>query len=215
MQAGSIVARSDGQVRELFPLAIGADEGVALRAWVRAERAVETLEIGLGFAVATLFICEGLIENGPGGRHVAIDPFQVKGPGEHNRLGGVGLQVLDEAGVSGMVDFYAEESQLVLPRLLADGRRFDLAFVDGNHRFEGVFLDLIYLGRLVKERGILFVDDMQFPAIRRAVEFCVSNLGWMIEEEGDEGEYHRWAVLRTSEDEVFLRPFDQFVDFMP
>ena len=28
-------------------------------------------------------------------------------------------------------------------------RRSDLAFLDGNHRCEGVFLDLIYSGRLL------------------------------------------------------------------
>jgi hypothetical protein len=38
----------------------------------------------------------------------------------------------------------------VLPRLLGDGRQLDLAFLDG-HRFEGVFLDLIYSGRLLDE----------------------------------------------------------------
>lgn len=45
--------------------------------------------------------------------------------------------------VRDLVEFHAEESQIVLPRLLAEARRFDLAFVDGNHRFEGVFLDLM------------------------------------------------------------------------
>ncbi len=37
----------------------------------------------------------------------------------------------------------------MLPRLLAEGRGFDLAFLDGNHRFEGVFLDLVYSGRVL------------------------------------------------------------------
>jgi hypothetical protein len=78
------------------------------------------------------------------------------------------------AGVCDVVEFYAEESQRVLPRLLAAGRRRDLAFLDGNHRFEGVFLDLIYSGRLLKEGGIVFGDDRQLP---RSVNFCVANLG--------------------------------------
>jgi hypothetical protein len=34
--------------------------------------------------------------------------------------------------VRDLVDFHAEESQIVLPRLLAEGRRFDLAFIDGR-----------------------------------------------------------------------------------
>ena len=112
-----------------------------------------------------------------------------------------------------LVEFHAEESQILLPRLLAEGRRFDLAFLDGNHRFEGVFLDLIYSGRLLKEAGIVFVDDTQLPGVRRAVEFCRTNLGWTVEDEGTEGDAHAWTVLRTGAAGVFQRPFTHFVDF--
>jgi Methyltransferase domain len=106
---------------------------------------------------------------------------------------GVGLQILEDAGVRDFVEFYAEESQVVLPRLLGEGRRFDFAFIDGNHRFEGVFLDLIYCGRLVEEGATVFVDDTQLPGVRHAVDFCVANLGWVAEERGQEG-MHEWLV---------------------
>jgi predicted O-methyltransferase YrrM len=175
--------------------------------------ALRTLEIGLGFAISTLFICEGLLANGLGGRHLAVDPYQLEGlPSHRTTYVGVGLQILDEAGVRDVVEFHAEESQIVLPRLLDEGRRFDLAFLDGNHRFEGVFLDLVYSARLLKEGGIVFADDMQLPGVRRAVAFCVANLGWSIEDEGQEGT-HDWAVLRTGTHDVFLRPIDQLADF--
>jgi predicted O-methyltransferase YrrM len=193
--AGTVVARADGRARELFPVAIGIAEGLALREWVREEGAVRTLETGLGYAVSTLFICEGLLANGPDWRHVASDPYQFSGlPMHRTTYVGVGLQILEEAGVRDRVEFYAEESHMVLPRLLAEGRRFDLAFLDGNHRFEGVFLDLIYSGRLLKEGGIVFVDDTQLPGVRRAIDFCVANLGWVTEDGGKEG-VHEWLVL--------------------
>jgi predicted O-methyltransferase YrrM len=211
---GTVVARADGVRRELFPVAIGLEEGLSLSEWVRRERAVWTLETGLGYGISTLFICEALIANGSGGSHVAIDPYQFAGLPEHRTTYvGVGLQILEEAGVRDLVEFYAEESQIVLPRLLAEGRRFDLAFLDGNHRFEGVFLDLVYSGRLLKERGIVFVDDTQLPGVRRAVDFCLANLGWFIEEGGEEGDVHEWLVVRTGPSDAFLRPFTHFVDF--
>ena len=112
-----------------------------------------------------------------------------------------------------LVEFYAEESQLVFPRLLAEGRRFDLAFLDGNHRFEGVFLDLVYAGRLLEEGGIVFADDAQLPGVRRAVDFCVANLGWTVEDEGAEGDVHEWVVLRTGSPDAFMRPFWELADF--
>jgi predicted O-methyltransferase YrrM len=211
---GAVVAHADGGRRELFPVAIGIAEGIALYEWVRKEDARQTFETGLGFGISALFFCEGLLENGPDGRHVAVDPFQFSGlPSHRTTYAGVGLQILEEAGVRDLVEFHAEESQIVLPRLLAEGRRFDLAFLDGNHRFEGVFLDLIYAGRLLKSGAIVFVDDTQLAGVRRAVDFCVANLGWVIEAEGKEGDIHEWTVLRTGPSDMFLRPIDEFVDF--
>jgi hypothetical protein len=100
----------------------------------------------------------------------------------------------------------------VLPRLVAEGRRFDLAFVDGNHRFDAVLLDLVYLGRLVRGGGIVFLDDYQLPAVARAVSFCTTNLGWTLEEVSPADELHQWAVLRTPEVPLERR-FDHFVEF--
>jgi predicted O-methyltransferase YrrM len=213
LEAGTVVALADGGRRQLSPIAIGVREGLALREWVQRERALRTLETGLGFAISTLFICEGLLANGPDGRHLAVDPYQFEGlPSHQTTYTGVGLQILEEAGVRDLVEFHAEESQIVLPRLLDEGKRFDLAFLDGNHRFEGVFLDLIYSGRLLREGGIVFADDTQLPGVRRAVAFCVANLGWIVEEDGKEGG-HEWAVLRTGAHDAFIRPFDQFAEF--
>jgi hypothetical protein len=53
---------------------------------------------------------------------------------------------------------------------------------------------------------------MQLAAVRKAVQFCVSSLGWTIEDEGREDE-HEWVVLRTGSPDAFNRPFDSFVDF--
>ena len=95
----------------------------------------------------------------------------------------------------------------MLPRLVADGLTFDLAVVDGNHRFDAVFLDLVYLGRLLRPGGIVFVDDYQLPSIARAVSFFLANLGWSVEETSNAEDRHHWAVVRTSS-KPDARPFD-------
>jgi predicted O-methyltransferase YrrM len=213
LSAGGVVGRGDGRWRELFPVAVGGEEGQALRDWVRREGARRTLETGLGFGISALFICEGLLANGSAARHVAVDPYQFSPLPRHaTTYPGVGLQILEEAGVRDLVEFYPEESQIALPRLLAEERQFDLVFLDGNHRFEGVFLDLIYSGRLLKPGGIVFADDTQLPAIRRAIGFCLTNLHWTAEDEGQEGD-HEWMILRTGPSDVFLRDHTQFVEF--
>ena len=178
-------------------------EAEALRGWVERERATRTIEIGLGYGVSARAVCEGL---GDDARHVAIDPFQ------ETRFAGRGLRLLEDAGFAPLVELHPEESQIVLPRLLAEGRRFDLAFVDGNHRFDGVFLDLVYLGRLIRGGGVVFLDDYQLPAVARAVSFCTTNLGWTLEEVSPPDELHQWAVVRTPAAPPERR-FDHFVDF--
>jgi len=198
---GAAVA-PDGTVHALFPVAASAAEGEALRAWVVHQAATRTIEIGLGYGISTLFVSEGLLTNGDvPARHVAIDPYQA------TRFANCGLQFVDEAGLAELVEFHAEESQIALPRFLGEGRSFDLAFVDGNQRFDWVFLDLVYLGRLVRAGGIVFVDDYQLPAVARAVSFCLTNLGWTAEEVSAADDLHQWAVLRTSA-VPDTRPFD-------
>jgi predicted O-methyltransferase YrrM len=208
VREGTAVARSDGTVHDLFPVAVSAAEGEAVRTWVTREEATRTIEIGLGYGISALFICEGLLANGPGRavRHVVVDPHQ------RTRFADCGLQFLDEAGVAGLVEHHAEESQIVLPRFLGEGLQFDFALIDGNHRFDGVFLDLIYLGRLLRPRGVVFVDDYQLPAVAHAASFCLTNLGWSLEEVSAADDLHQWAVLRTS-GLPDARPFDHFVAF--
>src|SRR5204862_5017851 len=157
--------------------------------------------------VSALFICDGLLAAGdPDGRHVAIDPNQF------TRFAGCGLQLLHDAGVSARVEHLADESQIALPRLLAAGRRFDFAFVDGNHRFDGVFLDLVYLGRLLQPGSIVIVDDHQLPAVEAATRFCVTNLGWSPEDASTEDDDHHWAAVRTSR-RVDRRSYDHYISF--
>ena len=207
VEEGRAVSRADGSAHQLFPVAIDAAEGEALRDWVRQERASNTIEIGLGYGISALFICEALLTNGAADpHHLVLDPYQ------ETRFASCGLQFLNEAGVAGLIEFHPNPSEIILPQLVAEGRSFDLAFVDGNHRFDGVFLDLIYLGRLVRKGGIIFVDDYQLPAIARAVAFCTSNLEWTIEEVSARDPRHQWAVLRTAPVPP-QRGFDYFVDF--
>jgi predicted O-methyltransferase YrrM len=207
LREGRMVSRADGSVHQLSPVAIGAAEAEALARWVREERASRTIEIGLGYAVSALSICEALLETaGADARHVALDPHQ------QTRFAGCGLQVLEDAGVARLVELHEEESQLALPRLVAEGRHLDLAFVDGDHRFDGVFLDLVYLGRLVRPGGVVFVDDHQLPAVVRAVSFFLTNLGWTVEESSSSDPEHNWVVVRTAAPPV-ERAWDFFVDF--
>ena len=194
---------SDGLERPIFPVALPLTEAEALRDWVCREKAARTVEVGLAFAFSALHICEGLIRNGdPEAKHVTMDPHQTTG---YSR---VGLNVLGEAGVDDLVEHHDEESQILLPRFVKEGRSFDFAFIDGNHRFDAVFVDMFFLGKIVRMGGVVALDDYELPGIHRAVSFFTSNLGWRILESIN----NRLVVLRTAT-EPDARDFRFFVEF--
>lgn len=204
---GSIVAALDGSTHDVRRVSISAGEGEALSRWVFREKAARTVEIGLAYGFSALHICEGLIRTGRSdAEHVVLDPFQ-KG-----RFASCGLQVLVEAGVRPLVEYHEKLSQIALAAFLEEGREFDFAFVDGNHRFDSVFLDLFYLGRLLRKGSVVVLDDYDLPGIRRAVSFFLTNLGWRIEETSPEDDEHHWVVVRTSETPD-TRDFRYFVEF--
>jgi predicted O-methyltransferase YrrM len=162
-----------GNAIGLAPHSVEPEAGAALRDLAVAERAGRTIEVGLALGMSALFLCQALLPRG--GRHVAVDPFQTES------WNGAGIRTLREAGVEDLVEVIEEESQLALPRLVSEGREFDLAFVDGDHRFEGVFLDLYFMTRLVRPGGLVVVDDMWMPAVRTAVAYVERNLAVTLE----------------------------------
>jgi predicted O-methyltransferase YrrM len=158
-----------GAPMSLIPHSVDRQFGAALRDLAIGHGAERTIEVGLALGMSALFLCQAVLARG--GRHVAIDPFQQES------WNGAGLRTLREAGVGELVEVIEEESQLALPRLVAEGREFDFAFVDGDHRFEGVFLELYFMTRLVRPRGLIVVDDMWMPSVRTAVAYVERNLG--------------------------------------
>ncbi len=82
---------------------MSAAEGEALRDRVVHEGAAKTVEIGLGYGLSALFVCEGLLANvGGAARHVAVDPAQA------TRFADCGLQVLADAGLAQLVEFHPQ-----------------------------------------------------------------------------------------------------------
>jgi predicted O-methyltransferase YrrM len=210
------VPDAGGQPISLSPHSIEREDGEALRELVSAEGAERTIEVGLALGISALWFCQAL--EARGGRHVAVDPFQEES------WNGAGLRTLREAGVGEVVEVIEEESQLALPRLVGDGREFDFAFIDGDHRFDGAFLDLYYMTRLVRPGGLIVLDDLWMPSIRMAVSYAEKNLELTLDPDALPNAF-RWrrrltrgvprgsgnfAVLRTPLQRPELR-WDQFV----
>jgi len=221
--ATGTVGDAHGGQLAVLPTSVERAAGESLRDLAISEGVSRTIETGLALGMSALFLCQAVLTVDPdAGHHVAIDPYQ------ETDWKGAGRASLAAAGVDGRVEVIEEESEFALPRLVREGREFDLAFVDGNHRFEGVLLDLVFMDRLVTPGGLIVVDDMWMPSVRLAVAYVERNLDLTLEpgavrdgfswrrgfrrrRRGPKGT-GRVAVLRVPTDPP-ARPWDRFDAF--
>ena len=168
-ESGPSKVRADGDFERV---ALPNDDGDALRDLLLAEGAQIVIEVGLAYGSSALAIAEALAESdGTRKRHVIIDAFQAD-------FFETGWNALTDAGVADTCSLVRERSQLALARLVDQGFIADAAFVDGSHMFHNVFVDLYYLGELVRPSGLVILDDWQWPSVATAVRYFETNLGW-------------------------------------
>ena len=153
-------------------VAIPDADGDVLRDLLIAEKPNTVVEIGLAYGSSALAIAEALVAIGSSrAKHVIVDAYQ-------DRFYGSGSSAIAEAGLTGLCTLIEERSQIVLPRLLADGFHADAAFVDGSHIFHNVFVDLFYLRELVRPGGLIVLDDCEYASVATAVRYFEVNTGW-------------------------------------
>lgn len=168
-----IVYGDDGFSKSLYPTSVTPGRGKFLGDLVRRLKPSSTLEVGMGWGLSTLHMLEAMVENdGVRQPHIIMDPFQQKT--FHNGA----LRVIREAGAGQFVEFHAERSEIFLPKLVEQGRQFDFAFIDGDHRFDGAFVDLVFVHKLLKPGGVMAVDDTELDAVHLACRFAETNWGY-------------------------------------
>jgi cephalosporin hydroxylase len=133
-------------------------------------RPENTLEVGMAFGGSSLIFADigGTVCRGRY-RHTAIDPYQS------TVWDGVGMQCLEAAGLRKFIELFEEPSCLVLPRLLSEGRRFGVIYVDGSHLFEDVFVDAYFCARLLTVDGYLLFDDSSSRHVAKVLAFIDNN----------------------------------------
>lgn len=184
------VVLADGREVNPFPVAIKRAEGEMLYRLVREVKPAATLEVGMAWGLSAMFICQGLQDNDRGGTgrggHTAIDPFQGK-------FHYAGVENVRRAGLGGRLTFVEELSQTALARMVTEGKRFEVVFIDGGHLFDLAFVDFFFADQMVPVGGYLVFDDLWMPAVRKVLRFILRNRGYVIAEEvmGDRGPFVR------------------------
>jgi 16S rRNA G966 N2-methylase RsmD len=85
-------------------------------------------------------------------------------------------------------------SDIWLPKL-AGGNKFDLMLIDGGHRFDDVFIDVHYARMLVRQGGVMLLDDGWMESVKAVVRWVETNLP------------HLWERLEPPADLVAGRNF--------
>jgi predicted O-methyltransferase YrrM len=147
---------------------IGRSTGELLQRAIADVKPAVSLEIGLAYGVSTLYICEAIAGLPRPGTHVVMDPFQ------NGKWRGIGLRNLEAAGFRHLVEFLEERSEIALPRLVAEGRRVDLAFIDGLHRYDQAFVEFYFVNQLLRPGGVVLFDDAVRPSVKRVIRHALS-----------------------------------------
>lgn len=137
-----------------------------------------SLEIGLCYGGSALVFAATHrdLKAPPRRQHVALDPFQTE------MWDDSGLLALERAGLLGYLDFRPVLSSVQLPEFWAEGKQFDLIYVDGSHLFEDVFVDTYYATRLLAHGGTILYDDCPTKHVSKVLSFLLKALKDSFEE---------------------------------
>lgn len=148
---------------------VSRDQGAFLQGLIGEIDARTTLEVGVGYGISGLFICDAVADR-PAARHILIDPKQYS-----EWWHGIGIKNLREAGYGELIDFRELPSHIALPQLELEGVTVDFAFIDGWHTFDNTLLDFFLIDRILRVGGIVAIDDTQWPSVRKTCRYIVTN----------------------------------------
>jgi predicted O-methyltransferase YrrM len=157
----------DGRSRPLDS-AIAESFAQALHATVLSRRPAEVLEVGMAQGVSTVAIGSALEALGAG-RLTSIDPNQS------TDWESVGCETIRRAGFAHRHTLIEEPDFTALPRLVAEGRRYDFVYIDGWHTFDYTLLDLFYADKLVTRGAIVAVNDCGYAAVAKALRWFTTH----------------------------------------
>ena len=153
----------DGNAYDLHS-AIDENGGRAIYELIKDQGISVSLEVGCAYGVSSLYICDALSAH-QNPHHTIIDPNQS------TEWRGIGKLNLRKAGF----DFFSlieKPSEIALPELLVNGKKFQFILIDGWHTFDQTLLDFFYADRLLEDGGFVAIDDANFPGIRKMISYA-------------------------------------------
>jgi predicted O-methyltransferase YrrM len=134
-----------------------------LHNFVKENGIKKTAETGCGYGKSAIAIMSAT-----GNGHIIMDPFQ-----SFYKYGGVNN--IKKAGFGDKLDFQEDYSHNVLPRLADKREKFDFIFIDGNHRFDGIFIDYYYTDFLLNPGGYFMFHDTWMHSTQLVISYIKTN----------------------------------------
>ena len=144
--------------------------GAVTMALMVAMEARTCIEIGVANGFSTQCLARGLSAVGENGVLISCDETELSVALAGNMVHGLPVQHKSIHGLSGDVNW---EDYL-------DGRLCDVAFIDGDHRYEGASIDLLKCSEVMSERGIMICHDYAVgqPGVIQAVNEFTEQTEW-------------------------------------
>lgn len=149
---------------ELSSVPVKIEDAEFLYNFVKEKKLTKTLETGFaqGRSSAHIIAASNSI-------HTAMDPFQAE------EFKNVGLENMKKLGMEKLIDVRNEFSYETLPRLLFEGKKFDFIFIDGDHKFDGEFIDFFYSDLLLLDGGYVLFHDTWLRSTQYMIKYIEKN----------------------------------------
>lgn len=145
-----------------------------------ATGSLSAVDVGFGPGLSVLALLRGLLVNAVArgerrerARVFTMDPYQ------RTHWKEAGLLALREAGVADLVDFAEAESHARLAELLAQApwgvAQPGVVFIDGQHHFDHVLLEVFFAHRIIPTGGLIVIDDVWMPGVRQAMAWWLAH----------------------------------------
>ncbi len=155
--------------RTMARSSLAAHDAAVLSAFVSRVHPTRALEVGFatGSSAATLVTAARQSLRS----YDVIDPFQI------TNFRSKGLNLIKEIKDETLVDFrfHEDSSHVALPRLLAEGRRYDYALIDASHKFDLTLIEVFYADQMLDVGGYMVLDDRPWPMVGGVVAFLEKN----------------------------------------
>lgn len=122
-----------------------------------------TLEVGFGYAKSASHIIAATKA-----KHIVIDPFQ-------ENYKNLGLENIKSLGFEKYLTFYNDYSHNILPQFAKENLHFEFIFIDGDHKFDGEFVDFYYADLLLIEGGYILMHDTWMRSTQLVNSFIRTN----------------------------------------